>query len=134
MDLALAAFASKLPREFGALREAGGAERVPLGEQAAGRVGHNLAAVGVVALFDEFLGGSFGREAEALGSDFRPDLMAVVPDIASSSTASSEVAIVGIRKSVGDMWVEVRDAGEGGNDGERARHAAPLRNPLQPPL
>ena len=42
LDLALVGLAAQLPDELGALREAGGAERVALGEQAAGRVGDDL--------------------------------------------------------------------------------------------
>ena len=51
--------AAQLPHELGALREAGGAERVALREQAARRVRDELAAVGVVAVPDELLGLAF---------------------------------------------------------------------------
>ena len=50
LDLALPGLAAQLPDQLGALRQAGGAERVALGEQAAGRVGDDAAAVGVVAV------------------------------------------------------------------------------------
>ncbi len=36
-----------------------------------------------------------------------------MPDIASSSTTADELALVGVSKSVGDIWVEVRDASDG---------------------
>ena len=47
VDLALVGRAAELPVELGALREAGGAERVALRDQAARRVHDPLAAVGV---------------------------------------------------------------------------------------
>src|SRR5437762_6372767 len=58
-DLAGVGLAAQLPDQLGALGEAGGAERVALGEQAAGGVGDELAAVGVVAVPDELLGLAF---------------------------------------------------------------------------
>ncbi len=65
-DLALAGLAAQLPDQFGALGQAGGAERVSLGQQAAGRVGDDAAAVGVVAVEDELLGGALRGQAQAL--------------------------------------------------------------------
>ena len=62
--LALVGLAAELPDELGALGEAGGAERVALGEEAAGGVGDEFAAVGVVAVPDELLGFAFFAEAE----------------------------------------------------------------------
>ncbi len=58
--------AAELPHELRALREPGGAERVALREQAARRVGDELAAVGVVAVPDELLGLALLAEAERL--------------------------------------------------------------------
>ena len=55
-----------LPRQFGALGEAGGTERVALGDQAAGRVDDKLAAVGVVAAVDELAGLALGAQAQVL--------------------------------------------------------------------
>ena len=66
LDLALVGLAAQLPHELGALREAGGAERVALREQAARGVGDELAAVGVVAVPDELLGLALLAEAERL--------------------------------------------------------------------
>ena len=40
-----------------------------LGQQAAGRIGHDLAAIGVVAIVDEALGAAFGAQAERLVGD-----------------------------------------------------------------
>ena len=68
-DLARAGLAAQLPDEFGALGEAGGAERVALGEQAAGGVGDDSAAIGVVAVGDELFGGACGGEAEGFVGD-----------------------------------------------------------------
>src|SRR4051812_46481513 len=66
LDLAGFGLAAQVPDQLGALREAGGAERVALREQAAGRVGDELAAVGVVAVPDELLGAAFLAQAERL--------------------------------------------------------------------
>src|SRR6185503_9939915 len=66
LDLASVGLAAQLPDQLGALREAGGAERVALGEQAARRVGDELAAVGVVAVPDELLGAALGAQPERL--------------------------------------------------------------------
>src|SRR5581483_6089512 len=58
LDLALARLAAQLPDQLGALGQPGRAERVPLGQQAARRVGHHPAAVGVVTVGDELLRGA----------------------------------------------------------------------------
>ncbi len=65
-DLALVGLAAELPHELGALSEARRAERMALREQAAGRVRHPLAAVGVVAVLDELLGFALAGEPERL--------------------------------------------------------------------
>src|SRR5215204_4546108 len=67
--LALFGAAAQLRDELVALREAGGAQRMALGQQAARRVGDDAAAVGVVAFDDEFLRRAFGRETERLVRD-----------------------------------------------------------------
>jgi hypothetical protein len=54
LDLAALATAAQLLDELRALREACGAERMALREQAARRVGHHLAAIGVVAVAMNF--------------------------------------------------------------------------------
>ena len=61
--------AAQLARQLVALRQAGGAERVALGQQAAGRIGDELAAIGVVAVVDEAFRAAFGAEAERLVGD-----------------------------------------------------------------
>ncbi|MNV05203.1 hypothetical protein D3C71_955300 [compost metagenome] len=54
-----------------ALRQTGGAQRVALGEQAAGRVGDHLAAVGVVAVENEALATADRAQAQAfVGQQF----------------------------------------------------------------
>ena len=55
--------AAELPGQLGALGEAGGAERVAFGDEAAGRVDDAAAAVGDVAVADHEVG--FARRAEA---------------------------------------------------------------------
>ena len=65
VDLARVGLAAQLPGELGALGEAGGAERVALGDQAAGRVDHPLAAVGDGAGVDELAGLALVAQPEA---------------------------------------------------------------------
>ena len=65
-DLALVGGAAELPDQLGALREAGGAERMALREETARRVRDELAAVRVVAVVDEFLRLAFLAETERL--------------------------------------------------------------------
>src|SRR2546423_645186 len=55
-----------LPHQLGTRGRAGGAQRVPLGQQAAGRVDHAPPAVGVVPVFDELLGGTLRGQPERL--------------------------------------------------------------------
>jgi hypothetical protein len=69
IDLALAGGAAQLVGQFVALGQAGRAQRVPLGQQAAGRIGDDLAAVGVVAVVDEFVGAAFRAQAERFVGD-----------------------------------------------------------------
>src|SRR5579875_2152828 len=52
-DLAAAGVATQLPRELGALREAGRAERVALRDEPAGGVDHPATAVCVLAVIDD---------------------------------------------------------------------------------
>jgi len=66
LDLTLLGRAAQVPHELGALREAGGAQRVTLGEQTTRRVRDELAAVGVVAVPDELLRLAFLAQAERL--------------------------------------------------------------------
>src|SRR4051812_26643562 len=66
LDLARAGLTAELPDELRALREAGRAQRVPLGQQPAGGVRHDAAAVGVVAVHDELLGRALRRQPERL--------------------------------------------------------------------
>src|SRR5436309_11934669 len=65
-DLALVGGAAQLVCQFVALRQARGAQRMALAQQAAGRVGDDLAAVGVVAIDDELLGTALRAEAQRL--------------------------------------------------------------------
>src|SRR5690242_6194291 len=53
VDLTLVGCPAQLPGQFGALRQAGGAQRVPLGDQAAGRVDHPATPVGGVVVVDQ---------------------------------------------------------------------------------
>ena len=69
LDLARLGGSPQLPRQFVALRKAGGAERMTFRKQAAGRVGDDLAAIGVVAGVDERLGAALGAQAQRLVSD-----------------------------------------------------------------
>ena len=62
----LSGAAAQLLDQLGALRQAGGAQRMALAQQAARRVGDDLAAVGVVAVDDEFLGAADRAQAERL--------------------------------------------------------------------
>ena len=68
-DLALVGRAAQLLDQFGALRETGGAQRMALAQQAARRVGDDLAAVGVVAVADELLGAALRAQAERFVAD-----------------------------------------------------------------
>mgnify|MGYP003347060188 CR=1 FL=1 len=71
LDLACASRAAQLVGQFEALRQAGRAQRVAFREQPAGRVGDDLAAIGVVAVGDELLGATFGAQPERLvGNQF----------------------------------------------------------------
>ena len=69
VDLPRAGVAAQLLRELEALREAGRAQRMALGEQAAGRIGDVTAAVGVVAVGDEPLGAALRAQAQRLVAD-----------------------------------------------------------------
>src|SRR3712207_288654 len=69
VDLSRAGLAAKLPRELRALGEAGGAERVALGDQPTGRVDDPLAAIRRRPLVDERVSFAGGREAERLVGD-----------------------------------------------------------------
>jgi hypothetical protein len=65
-DLASLGLTAQVPHQLGALRKAGSAERVALRQQAARRVGDELATVGVVTFPDEVLGLAFLAQAERL--------------------------------------------------------------------
>jgi hypothetical protein len=65
LDLALVGLAAQLPVELGALREAGGAEGVALGDEAARGVDDPLAAVGDGAGVDELAALAFGARPSA---------------------------------------------------------------------
>src|SRR5690606_16719453 len=69
LDLPRFGRAAQLVRQLVTLREARGAERVPLREQPAGRIGDNLPAIGVVAILDEAFGATFAAEAQRLVGD-----------------------------------------------------------------
>ena len=58
--------AAELPNQLGALRKTGRSEGMSLRQQAARRIGHDLAAIGVSTIKDELLGVSFRRETERL--------------------------------------------------------------------
>ena len=61
--------ASALPRNWRqlvALGQPGRAQRMPFRQQAAGRIGDDLAAIGIVAVFDKALGFAQRAQAEAL--------------------------------------------------------------------
>src|SRR3546814_8777105 len=66
-EVARTGIAAQLFDEFSALREARGAERMALRQQAAGRIGDVLAAVGVVAISDELHRAAFRAQTEQLG-------------------------------------------------------------------
>ena len=66
VDLACLGRAAQLLRQLVALRQAGGAERMTLRQQAARWVGHDLAAIGVVAVVDELLGAALRAKPERL--------------------------------------------------------------------
>src|SRR5258706_7764571 len=61
--------AAQLVRQLVALRETRGAERMALGQQAAGRVGYGLAAIGVVAVVDEAFRAAVGAQSKAFIGD-----------------------------------------------------------------
>src|SRR3546814_20946920 len=71
LDLAFVGASAKLVGELVALREPRRAERVALREQAARRIGHDLATIAVVAVVDALLGAAFGAEAERRIGDER---------------------------------------------------------------
>ena len=66
VDLAPVGRAAQLLRQLEALREPGRAQRMPLGQQAARRIGDESPAVGVVAVVDELLALAFGAQAQRL--------------------------------------------------------------------
>src|SRR5690606_7441287 len=68
-DLANVAHSAELPVKFGALCEAGGAQRMAFGDESAGWVDDPLAAVGDGAGVDEFAGFTFGAQAECFVGD-----------------------------------------------------------------
>src|SRR6185503_17153839 len=78
LDLALVRLAAELPHELGALGQARGAEGVPLGQEAARGVDHELAAIAVVAVPDELLGLTLLAEPDRLVGDDLVDGEAVV--------------------------------------------------------
>src|SRR6185369_16855453 len=65
LHLALVRRAPQLLNQLGALGKARGAERMPLGQQAARRIGDDPPAIAVVAVADELLGAA--RRAQAQG-------------------------------------------------------------------
>ena len=69
VDLALVGVAAQLPGQLGALREAGRPERVALGDQPAGGVDDDLAAVGGRLFLDQLVALALGGEAERFVGD-----------------------------------------------------------------
>src|SRR5690349_6613620 len=69
LDLALVGLAAQLPGQLRALREAGGAERVALGDQPARGVDDDLAAVGGRFFLDQLVSLALGGEAERFVGD-----------------------------------------------------------------
>src|SRR6185436_2502927 len=63
-DLGRLGRAAQLSRQLVALREAGGAERMALRQQATGRIGDDFAAIGIVAIVDEALGAALRTESQ----------------------------------------------------------------------
>jgi len=61
--------ATEVPDELRALGDAGGAEWVALGDEAAGRVDDHLAAVGDVAVADHLVGLAWRAQAESVDGD-----------------------------------------------------------------
>src|ERR1700756_2141786 len=61
--------AAQLPRQFVALRQSGGAKRMPLRQQTAGGIGDHLAAIGVVAVLDERFSAALFTEAQCFVGD-----------------------------------------------------------------
>src|SRR6187402_876136 len=69
LDLRGTCRAAQLPRQLVALRKPGGAERMSLRQQSAGRICHDPATIGVVAVIDELAGFALAAEAERLVGD-----------------------------------------------------------------
>src|SRR5688572_16161060 len=61
--------AAQLPGQLVALRKPGGAERMALRQQAAGRIGDDPAAIAVVAIVDELGGLALAAQAEPFIGD-----------------------------------------------------------------
>ena len=115
LDLALVGLAAQLPGELGALGQAGGAERMALGDQAAGRVHHPPAAVGRVLGIDELAALALLGQAERLVGDqlvggeavvqlddvdvVRPDARLLVRAAAASLVMSEPTSLIELRSS-----------------------------------
>ena len=69
LDLPLVGLAAQLPGQFRALRQPGRAERVALGDQPAGGVDDDLAAVGGRLFLDQLVRLALGGEAERFVGD-----------------------------------------------------------------
>src|SRR6516165_11366890 len=69
LDLPLIGLAPQLLNKLGALGQSRRAQRVPLRQQPAGRIRHDLPTVGVVAVAHEFFGTTLGAEAQSLVAD-----------------------------------------------------------------
>jgi hypothetical protein len=69
LDLSLFGLAAQLPGQFGALGQAGRAQRVALGDQAAGGIDHDLTAEGGRFLLDQLVRLALSRESQRFVSD-----------------------------------------------------------------
>ena len=69
LDLARVGLAAQLLDQLGALRKAGGTQRVPLREKPPRGIGDVLSAIGIVAIIDELPGLAVPAEAEGLVGD-----------------------------------------------------------------
>lgn len=69
IDLARIGRTAKLLNKFGALRKSSGTQRMTLGQKTTRWVGYVFAAIGVVAVIDEFRGIATCAKAESLVGD-----------------------------------------------------------------